>query len=94
MYPDFNIILGSSDLLVCPLLNLAIYLETAFPSSQGRSGKLYSDFLTHELVQHLVVLVLNNDRCPKLKKGGPIGTHRFRKGPATYACRSGSRGTL
>ena len=81
-----QIILGSSDPLVCPLLNLAIYLETAFPSSQGRSGKLYGDFLTHESVRRLLVLVLNDDRCSKLKKGGPIGTHSFRKGPATYAC--------
>ena len=84
-----QIILASSDSLVCPFLNLAIYLETAFPSSQGRSGKLYGDFLTHESVRHLLVLVLNDERCSKLKKGDPIGTHSFRKGPATYACWSG-----
>ena len=37
-----QIIMGSADPLVCPLLNLAsIYLETALCSSQGRSGKLY-----------------------------------------------------
>ena len=40
-------------------------------------------------MRHQLVLVLNDDRCSKLKKGGPIGTHSFRKGPATYACRSG-----
>jgi len=84
-----QIILGSSDPLVCPLLNLAIYLETALSSSQGRSGKLFGDFLTHESVRRLLVSVLNDDSCSKLRKGGPIGTHSFRKGPATYACRSG-----
>ena len=89
MYPDFNIILGSSDLLVCPLLNLAIYLETAFPSSQGRSGKLYGIFLTRESVRRLLVSVLNDDRSSKLKKGGLIGTHSFRNGPTTYAYQSG-----
>ena len=84
-----QIILGSSDPLVFPLLNLAIYLETAFPSSQGRSGKLYSDFLTHESVRRLLVFFLNNERCSKLKKGGLIGTHSFRNGPTTYAYQSG-----
>ena len=81
-----QIILGSSDPLVCSLLNLAIYLDIDFPSSQGRSGKLYSDFLTHELVRHLLVLVLNDNRCSKLKKDGLTGTHSFWKSPATYAC--------
>ena len=84
-----QIIMGSSDPLVCPLLNLGIYIETALSSSQGRSGKLFGDFLTHESVRRLLISVLNDDRCSKLKKGGPIGTHSFRKGPATYACRSG-----
>ena len=45
-----QIILRSSDPLVYPLLNLAIHLEAAHSSSKGRSGKLFGDFLTHELV--------------------------------------------
>lgn len=83
-----QIILGSSHPLVCPLLNLGIYLETAISSSQDCSGKLYVDFLTHESVRRLLVSVFNDERCSKLKKGGPIETHSFRKGSATYACHS------
>ena len=88
-----QISLGASDPLVCPMLNLSIYLETAFTSSQDRSGKLYSDFLTYELVQFLVVLARNDDMCSKLKNCCPLGIPSFQKGPATHVCQSGvSRG--
>ena len=44
----------------------------------------------HELVQRLLVLVLNDESCSKLRKGGPIiGTHSFQKSAATYDYWSG-----
>ena len=59
------------------LLNLAIYFETDLSSSQDNSGNLISDFLTHELVQHLLQLTLNDEILWMNVADGGKGRHKL-----------------
>lgn len=85
-----QIILGSMDPRICPLLNLAAYLEVV-----GREhGHVMGEFAYDNQIdgqrntcQQLVGL-LESDKFKKLKEGN-LGTHSIRKGATTYASRCG-----
>ena len=85
-----KIILGSMDVRLCPLLNLAVYLEVYGKISTTPP----SDFLFgspndgHKVLRNTIGKVFNSPDFVKLKEG-LLGTHSIRKGAATYASRCG-----
>jgi Transcriptional activator of glycolytic enzymes len=85
-----QIILGSMDFRICPLLNLAIYLEVT-----GReSGGISNDFVYgnpndgHRVARGCLKDAFESDGFKKVRQGN-LGTHSIRKGSATYASRCG-----
>jgi hypothetical protein len=81
-----QIFFGSMDPLVCPMLNLAVYVEMFFRGNRAtpifnkkRSTRNFS----------LSLVKLFESRFFKHVRPGKVGTHSLRKGPSTYASRFG-----
>ena len=73
-----QIMLASMDAIVCPLLSLAVYMETVGMEGRllfGCSGKTAAN-----LLKQVYSSSLFTSQCP-----GMLGTHSMRKGPATFA---------
>ena len=85
-----QIILGSMDPRVCPLLNLIHYIEHSNQNNLLQEGEefLFGAKGTSDQVRKLL-MVLFEDPSFKRLVAGLLGTHSFRKGPATYASRCG-----
>lgn len=87
-----QIVLGSMDPQVCPLLNLAVYVEIlGFITGYATHKKLFrlkSLQYSKSQMRKALKEVCSSDDFESLKEG-LIGTHSCRKGPATYCARSG-----
>lgn len=84
-------LLGSMDERLCPILNLAIYVEL----QAAAAAKLDSEgfvFEAHDggcrAVRSALQKAFGLDTFERLKSG-PVGTHSVRKGAATYGSRNG-----
>ncbi|KAG9401589.1 hypothetical protein AC1031_009456 [Aphanomyces cochlioides] len=82
-----QVVFGSADPHLCPLLKLAIHIEST-------PGIANSEFLYgnpkdgDRVVRRALQQALDSDSFTKLKSGH-VGTHSLRKGAATYGSRSG-----
>jgi hypothetical protein len=86
-----QIILGSIDPRICPLLNLATFLEVSGRDAAAvyRSEYVFGNATDgHRIVRQLLNNLFEKEGFQKLKAGN-LGTHSLRKGPATYASRCG-----
>lgn len=86
--PVEQIIMGSFNSLLCPLLNLALFLETSwYFESDGDDSFLFRNPNDgHEVARgRLRQLYGHSNFVPK--KEGLLGTHSIRKGATTYAYR-------
>lgn len=82
-----QIVFGSMDPRVCPLLNLALYIATSI--NVANSEFVYGNPSDGDrVVRRFLQDVFSNSAFDKFK-GGNLGTHSFRKGAATYGTRSG-----
>jgi hypothetical protein len=81
-----QIVFGSLEPLLCPILNLAIYLETRTNDSPFVFGNPSNG---HKIVRNALQAAVD-DAGFKRMKDGKLGTHSFRKGAATYASRAGA----
>ena len=84
-----QIILGAMDPRLCVLLTLAAYIEFCYKSRQVEgSGFVFGDIKRTQKVLRTVLQGVMSEEG--IASGlGLIGTHSFRKGPATYASRCG-----
>jgi len=72
------------DPIVCPLLNLAAWLEDC----EDYGLLLFGSHCTNHAVSSLLKTILNSELFRKINKG-LLGTHSIRKGAASYAARLG-----
>ena len=79
-----QMLFGSMDPLICPLLNLAAFLEFGDGSN---STKLFGSRSNRSVANSLENIFSNPLFKPA--RPGPLGTHSIRKGSATYASRFG-----
>jgi len=79
-----QIIFGSMDPLVCPLLNLASFLEF---EREGNSKKIFCD-RSNRSVCNILERIFTSNLFHTMGEG-PLGSHSIRKGAATYASRFG-----
>ena len=87
--PD-QVIFGSMEEYICPLLNLAQYIETAPKCGEvlSKEGHLFGGSKARSGIRRLFDVLLNDEEFHALLSG-LIGNHSVRKGSATYAMRSG-----
>ncbi|EEY63388.1 uncharacterized protein PITG_15104 [Phytophthora infestans T30-4] len=82
-----QIVVGSMDPRMCPLLNLAVYIEATV--NVARSSFLFGNPNDKDrVVRRFLADTIKKSEFKSLKTG-KLGTHSFRKGAATYATRSG-----
>ena len=75
----------SMDLLVCPVLNLAVYVEMFGTEGVGR--KIFEGSTPSRFADYLDRLIMSSHF--HAVRAGKLGTHSLRKGPSTYASRFG-----
>ena len=77
-----QLLLAAMDPIICPLLNLAVFIETF----GGHGGLMFdrAKKTTTNLIDE--ILASSNFRA---QRAGRVGTHSFRKGSATFASRFG-----
>ena len=82
MQSQMQLLLAAMDPIICPLLNLAVFIETF----GGHGGLMFdrAKKTTNNLVDE--ILASSNFRA---QQAGRVGTHSFRKGSATFASRFG-----
>ena len=82
MQSPTQLLLAAMDPIICPLLNLAVFIETF----GGHGGLMFdrAKKTTTNLID--VILASSNFRA---QRAGRVGTHSFRKGSATFASRFG-----
>ena len=80
-----QILFGSMDPLVCPLLNLAVYVEMF--GTRGFGRKIFDCKSTRGFTDNLEKLFSSSFFVAV--KAGYVGSHSLRKGPSTYASRFG-----
>ena len=87
--PD-QVMFGSLEEYICPLLNLAQYIETCTESGEllTRDGHLFGGSKARSGIRRLFDVLLCDEEFHALLNG-LIGNHSVRKGSATYAMRSG-----
>ena len=78
-----QILFGSMDPLVCPLLNLAVYVEMF--GTRGFGRKIFDCKSTRNFTNYLEKLF--SSPSFKAVREGMVGSHSLRKGPSTYASR-------
>ncbi|KAH9090707.1 hypothetical protein LEN26_018858 [Aphanomyces euteiches] len=83
-----QIILGSMDDRLCPLLNLAIYLETQLTVMDSDSFLYGNGGDGHRNVRSLLSVALEHCDFNKIVAGN-LGTHSIRKGAATHCAKCG-----
>ena len=82
MQSPTQILIAAMDPIICPLLNLAVFIET-FGSHGGLMFERAKKTTTNLIDE---ILASSNFRA---QRAGRVGTHSFRKGSATYASRFG-----
>ena len=80
-----QIFFASMDPLVCPVLNLAVYVEMF--GMHGVGNNIFHANNTRRFVEYLKKMIASSDF--HALRVGKIGTHSLRKGPSTYASRFG-----
>ena len=80
-----QILFASMDPLVCPYLNLAVYVEMFGTGGLGR--KIFDCKSTRNFTNYLEKLF--SSPFFKAVREGMVGSHSLRKGPSTYASRYG-----
>jgi hypothetical protein len=78
-----QIVFASMDPLVCPYLNLAVYVEMFGTRRLGR--KIFDCKSTRGFTNYLEQLFLSP--FFKVEREELVGSHSLRKGPSTYASR-------
>ncbi len=81
-----QIFFASMDPLICPVLNLAVYVEM-FGTDEGVGRNIFQGNTTKRFVKYLDKLFASNRF--QAVRAGKLGTHSLRKGPSTYASRFG-----
>ncbi len=79
-----QILFGAMDPIVCPLLNIAMWLE----GGEDYGLLLFGNHRSNRAVSSLLESIFNNVLFCKIKEG-LLGTHSIRKGAASYAARLG-----
>ena len=74
-----QVILGSMDPLVCPLLNLAVYLEYCLFANPTRFNLLFGSYSQQDLVRRYLDEVFKDEWFNRQRLNGPVGTHSLRK---------------
>ncbi|KAG1703778.1 hypothetical protein DVH05_006792 [Phytophthora capsici] len=82
-----QIVFGSMDSRLCPLLNLAIHIETS-PNVTSSEFIFGNSKDGDRVVRRFLEEIYKKPAFEKLKEG-KLGTHSLRKGAATYCSRSG-----
>ena len=80
-----QIVFGEMDLLVCPLLNLAAWLE----GGDTHGLLLFGSHQTNRAVSILLNKIFSSEIFLWVRAVGLLGTHSIRKGAASYAARCG-----
>ena len=80
-----QILFASMDPLVCPYLNLAVYVEMF--GTGGLGGEIFDCKSTRNFTNYLEKLFASP--FFKAVREGMVGSHSLRKGPSTYASRYG-----
>ena len=80
-----QIFFASMDPLVCPVLNLAVYVEMF--GTQGVGNNIFHGRNTRRFAEYLEKLIESSHF--QAVREGKLGTHSLRKGPLTYASRFG-----
>jgi len=80
-----QIFFASMDPYVCPVLNLAVYVEMF--GTQGVGNNIFHGKNTSRFVEYLEKMIASSDF--QAVRVGKLGTHSLRKGPSTYASRFG-----
>ena len=80
-----QIFFASMDPLVCPVLNLAVYVEMF--GTEGVGKNIFEGSTPSRFADYLDRLILSS-RFHAVR-AGKLGTHSLRKGPSTYASRFG-----
>ena len=80
-----QIVFDAMDLLVCPLLNLAILLE----GGDNHGLLLFGSYRTNSAVSSLLNKIFSSELFLQVRAVGLLGTHSIRKGAASYAARFG-----
>ncbi|DAZ93306.1 TPA: hypothetical protein N0F65_000857 [Lagenidium giganteum] len=84
-----QIVLGSMDDRLCPLLNLAVYVEISARQCESTDSFTFGNGCDGDRsVRALLQRTIDNEGYTRLHQGN-LGTHSIRKGPATYCARSG-----
>ncbi len=78
-----QIFFASMDPLVCPVLNLAVYIEMF--GTQGPGQKIFDWKSTCRFAEYLEKLFASSHFTAA--RTGKLGTHGLHKGPSTYASR-------
>ena len=79
-----QILFGVMDPIVCPLLNIAMWLE----GGEDYGILLFGNHLTNRALLSLLESIFNNVLFCKIKEG-LLRTHSIRKGAASYGARLG-----
>ena len=80
-----QIVFGAMDPLVCPLLNLAIWLE----GGDNHGLLLFGSYQTNSAVSSLLDKIFSSELFLRVRAVGLLGTHSICKGAASYAARFG-----
>lgn len=80
-----QMLFGSMDPLICPILNLGVFLEVG--GGDSNSSKLFGG-RSNQSVSFILDKIFKSNLFIR-SKAGPLGTHSIRKGAATYASRNG-----
>ena len=84
-----QILMPSNDPLLCPILNLGIYLEAYGSEAMGSEGFLFGGDSHRSAILRTFESLLSDDEFLKASVVGKLGTHSIRKGACTFAVRSG-----
>ena len=79
----------SNDPLLCPILNLGLYLEAYVSEDMGSEGFLFGGDSHRSAILRTFESLLSDDEFLKASVVGKLGTHSIRKGACTFAVRSG-----
>ena len=76
-----QIVFGAMDPLVCPLLNLAAWLE----GGDNHGLLLFGSYRTNSAVSNLLDKIFSSELFQRVMTVGLLGTHSIPKGAASYA---------
>ena len=84
-----QILSSSNEPLLCPILNLGIYLEAYGSEAMGSEGFLFGGDSQRSAILRTFKSLLSHDDFNKTVTKGKLGTHSIQKGSCSYAVWSG-----